>query len=112
MAGERRLLKFWPSNARAGQTTRAPASPEYLATARLRLRPGAYDAGDLHVRAYITPRIGDVPLQALNATRIKSLYAELRQSGRARGGARCQPRPCTTSTGHCPGHSATPLPTG
>ena len=59
---------------------------DWLTTARLRLRPGAYDACDLHVRAYITPRIGDVPLQVLNATRIKSLYAELRQSGRARGG--------------------------
>ena len=45
-----------------------------------------YDACELHVRAYITPRIGDVPLQALTAAKIKSMYAELRKSGRARGG--------------------------
>jgi integrase len=38
------------------------------------------------VRAYITPRIGDVPLQALTPSKVKALYAELRQSGRARGG--------------------------
>lgn len=59
---------------------------EWLTTARLRLRPGAHDACELHVRAYITPRIGDVALQALTATKIKALYAELHQSGRARGG--------------------------
>jgi integrase len=59
---------------------------DWLDTARLRLRPGAYDACELHVRAYITPRIGEVPLQALTSSKVKALYAELRQSGRARGG--------------------------
>lgn len=57
-----------------------------LNTARLRLRPGAYDACELHVRAYLGPRIGDVPLQALTPTKVKALYAELRESGRSRGG--------------------------
>lgn len=59
---------------------------EWLPSARARLRPGAYDAVALHVRAYIIPGIGDVPLQGLTAARVKVLYAELAESGRHRGG--------------------------
>jgi integrase len=59
---------------------------QWLDGARLRLRPGAYDACEVHVRVYIAPRIGQVPLQRLTTSTIKALYAELRKSGRARGG--------------------------
>jgi integrase len=59
---------------------------QWLDGARLRLRPGAYDACEVHVRVYIAPRIGQVPLQRLTTGTIKALYAELRKSGRARGG--------------------------
>lgn len=58
---------------------------EWLPTARLRLRPGAYDAVALHVRRYIAPRIGVLPLADLTGTRVRGLYAELAESGRVRG---------------------------
>ena len=59
---------------------------QWLPSARARLRPGAYDACESHVRAYIAPRIGGLPLQALTPTKVKALYAELRSDGRQRGG--------------------------
>lgn len=58
-------------------------------------RPGTLDAARLHVDTYITPRIGDVPLQALTPTRVKGLYAELAESGRVRGN-----RPLSRKTVH------------
>jgi integrase len=57
----------------------------WLASERLRLRPGAYDACELHVRAYIVPRLGDVPLRDLNRPILRKFYADLRTSGRLRG---------------------------
>ncbi len=59
---------------------------QWLPNPGARLRPGAYDACALHVRAYIAPRIGDVPLQALTPTKVKALCADLRKAGRRRGG--------------------------
>ncbi|MGH8933652.1 MAG: site-specific integrase, partial [Egibacteraceae bacterium] len=58
----------------------------WLKLARLRLRPGSYDACAIHVNRYIVPRVGDLRLQALSACGIKQLYAELATSGRIRGG--------------------------
>ena len=58
---------------------------DWLVSARARLRPGAYDACELHVRRYIVPRIGDVPLQTLTRQRVQRLYVELAKSGRIRG---------------------------
>jgi len=58
---------------------------EWLLSAKTRLRPGAYDACELHVRRYIAPRIGDLPLQGLTRNRVQRLYAELGESGRVRG---------------------------
>jgi hypothetical protein len=49
------------------------------------LRPGAYDACGVHVRVYIPPRIGEVPLQGLTASTVKALYAELHVRSRSRG---------------------------
>ncbi len=74
---------------------------DWLVSAKARLRPGAYDACELHVCRYINPRIGNVPLQALTRQRVQRLYVELTTSGRIRGddGA-CLKRPCTTSTAH------------
>jgi hypothetical protein len=57
----------------------------WLDTARLGLRPGAYDACGVHVRVYIPPRIGEVPLQGLTASTVKALYAELHVRSRSRG---------------------------
>jgi integrase len=48
---------------------------EWLPSAEARLRPGAYDACELHVRRYIVPRIGDLPLQGLTRNRVQRLYA-------------------------------------
>lgn len=57
---------------------------EWLPTAKTRLRPGAYDAVHGHITAYINPRIGDMPLQHLTRTRVRGLYADLRENGRVR----------------------------
>ena len=65
---------------------------QWLPSARARLRPGAYDACELHALTYITPRIGDIMLQALTPRRVKALYAELRQNGRTRGGGGLAPK--------------------
>lgn len=56
------------------------------AKARL-LRPGSYDAVELHVRVYIKPRIGHVTLMQLTPERVRDLYAELTLTGRVRGAA-------------------------
>jgi len=58
---------------------------DWLPSAKARLRPGAYDACELHVRRYIVPRVGDLPLQALTRKRVQRLYAQLAESGRVRG---------------------------
>jgi integrase len=60
----------------------------WLPSAKARLRPGAYDACEMHVRRYIVPCIGDVPLQALTRERVRRLYGQLADSGRVRGDAR------------------------
>lgn len=57
----------------------------WLKLARLRLRPGSYDASAIHVNRYIAPRLGDSRLQALSARRVRQLYAELAVNGRIRG---------------------------
>lgn len=59
---------------------------QWLPTARVRLRPGAFDACASHVQVYIVPRIGDIALQALTPSRVKALYADLATGGRVRGG--------------------------
>ena len=58
----------------------------WLKLAKLRLRPGSYDACAIHVTRYIVPRIGGLRLQALSARGVKQFYAELATSGRIRGG--------------------------
>lgn len=49
------------------------------------VRPGTWDAYELHCRRYIVPRIGTIPLQELSRNHVKALYLELRESGRVRG---------------------------
>lgn len=49
------------------------------------VRPGTWDSYRLHVETYISPRIGDVPMWALDPTTIKKLYVDLRENGRKRG---------------------------
>ncbi|CAN5812029.1 hypothetical protein BH23ACT8_BH23ACT8_05590 [soil metagenome] len=58
---------------------------DWLPSAKARLRPGAYDACEVHVRRYIVPRIGELPIQALTRQRVQRLYAQLAESGRVRG---------------------------
>ncbi|MGH8901313.1 MAG: tyrosine-type recombinase/integrase [Egibacteraceae bacterium] len=58
---------------------------DWLKLAKLRLRPGSYDACAIHVNSYIVPRLGDARLQTLSARRVKQFYAELAVNGRIRG---------------------------
>lgn len=48
------------------------------------VRAGSWAAAEGHVRNYILPRIGDLPLQALDRATVKSLYVELRETGAVR----------------------------
>jgi integrase len=57
---------------------------EWLPAIRGQIRASTFDACELHVRRYIAPRIGDVPLQKLTRGRVKALYAELAEAGRER----------------------------
>lgn len=56
------------------------------------LRPGAWASCEEHVRCYISPRIGEIQLQQLDRPTIKAMYAELRKSGRVRGGGSLSPK--------------------
>ena len=80
-------------NVRGAVAAHGRGVPRAVATsARARLRPSAYDACGLHVQTYIAPRIGEVALQALTPRRVEALYAELRESGRTRGGGGLAPQ--------------------
>lgn len=69
------------------------ATGEYLDAWLETIRPevsglseGAWDAHELHVRAYLKPRIGDVPLLALDELTIERMLADLAANGRKKGG--------------------------
>ncbi|MEP7081896.1 MAG: tyrosine-type recombinase/integrase [Chloroflexota bacterium] len=59
---------------------------EWLPAIRREVRGGTWTSYELHVRAYIVPHIGRLPLQQLTRAAVKSLYATLADSGRVRGG--------------------------
>lgn len=54
------------------------------------IRPGAWAAAELHVRTYLAPRIGDVPLQQLDRTTVKAVYVDIGENGRVRAASRRQ----------------------
>jgi integrase len=54
----------------------------WLPTIKATVRPGTLRNYAEHVRVYIAPRIGAVPLQAVSAATLNALYAELGESGR------------------------------
>lgn len=58
----------------------------WLQAVRSGLRAGSLDACSVHVNTYIKPRLGRVRLQAITRQTVKAFYAELAESGRARGG--------------------------
>jgi integrase len=59
---------------------------EWIKAIRAGMRAGSYDTCSIHVHTYITPRIGEVRLQALTRRAVKTFYGDLAESGRARGG--------------------------
>lgn len=58
---------------------------DWLSAAKGRVKPSTWEAMELHVRVYISPRIGDVVLQRLSRQQVKGLYAQLAEDGRQRG---------------------------
>jgi integrase len=54
---------------------------EWLPAVRGTLRPLSYDRYSRAVRSYITPHLGGVRLQALNAAHLNAAYAELERAG-------------------------------
>jgi integrase len=54
---------------------------QWLSITKARVRPGTYASYELHVRRYIKPRIGGTGLQTLTTLQVKTLYAELTESG-------------------------------
>lgn len=57
---------------------------QWLTITRQRVRPGTYASYELHVRRYIVPRVGWARLQELTTTQVKTMYAELAESGAER----------------------------
>lgn len=58
---------------------------QWLPAYKAEVRPGTWAAAEGHVRNYIRPRIGEVPMQSLTRTVIKGMYADLRETGAVRG---------------------------
>ncbi len=56
---------------------------EYLAAARTTLRPATWEGYRASLAAYVTPTLGDVPLQGVTPSALTALYAELLAHGRA-----------------------------
>ncbi len=63
------------------QTLRAFLA-EYLHAARTTLRPGTWQSYATNVDAYIVPKLGTVPLQAVTPSMLTGFYADLLASGR------------------------------
>jgi integrase len=55
------------------------------ADVRPRVRPSTYSGYERLIRVQLVPRIGDVPLQKLNALHVKECYARMRREPRADG---------------------------
>jgi integrase len=51
-----------------------------------RVRPGTAAAAEYHMRLHVVPRLGSVPLQALDRQTVKAFYAWLGKEGSVRGG--------------------------
>lgn len=60
---------------------------EWVAGISGEVRGGTWRGYRDNVHNHLTPRIGDVPLQALSANRVRALYQELATGGRLRDGA-------------------------
>lgn len=58
---------------------------EWLPAKRPTVKPTTMASYEMHVTKHIAPRIGGVPLVALNASHINALYAELLIDGRRNG---------------------------
>ncbi len=56
----------------------------WLTAYRAEVRAGSWAAAEGHVRNYILPRIGHLPLQTLDRPTVKSLYVALRETGAVR----------------------------
>ena len=81
---------------------------EWLAATRNRVGDDLSDTGwrdyEVHIRRHITPRIGDLPLQALSPNHVKALYAWVQDGNSSRGERR--PAPKTVHNVHLTLHRA------
>ncbi len=70
---------------------------EYLTrwAAGVNVRASTRSSYESHCRLYLVPRLGEIPLQALDRPAIKSAYADLTESGSVRTGG-----PLTDQTAH------------
>ena len=66
---------------------------EWLEAARVSLRLSTWQSYRTNVEAYVIPRLGTTPLQAVTPAMLNNLYADLLASGRAR-----QPGPLSART--------------
>ncbi len=58
---------------------------QWLVTYRSQVKGTTYASAESHVRIYIVPALGSIPLQALDRGAVKAFYAELGRNGAARG---------------------------
>ncbi|MDP8929228.1 MAG: Arm DNA-binding domain-containing protein [Actinomycetota bacterium] len=58
---------------------------QWLVAVKGRVKESSWEAMELHIRLYISPRIGHIDLQQLSRQHVKGLYASLAEGGRERG---------------------------
>lgn len=64
------------------QEIRPPNAPR----GRTPIRPGTWEERRRRIELYVLPRIGNVPLQALNELHLEEMYRDLEQAGKVRTG--------------------------
>lgn len=73
---------------------------EYLQAARATLRPGTWEGYRASLAAYITPTMGDTPLQHVTPAALTALYGDLLANGRVHPRSRSGLAPRTVSMTH------------
>ncbi len=65
---------------------------EWLETIRPTIRPSTWAGYEQKLRSHVVPRIGALPLRAIDPSRLNRLYAELLDGGKQNGDGRLAPK--------------------
>ncbi len=73
-------------------TTLGAYLEEWLSSIQTRVRASTYESYARNIRLHVLPRLGDTPLQRLDAVQLNGLYSRLLTDGRADGDGGLKPR--------------------